>query len=146
MLKPAVAIAAASITMSLSHAALAESATSLPSDMPVDVNGYQLACTGIGDEAQTDPRWKAFPVRLEFAGGKAQYLADVEATVLDAAGKELFKVRCDSPRLLAKLEPGKYRVQGAFRDLVKSSNFMAPKKGQARIIVRFPEIVGGGDN
>jgi hypothetical protein len=146
MLKPAVAIAAASITLFCSHAAFAESATSLPSDTPVDVNGYQLACTGIGDEAQTDPRWKAFPVRLEFAGGKAQYLADVEATVFDAAGKELFKVRCDSPWLLAKLEPGKYRVQGSFRNLVKSSNFMAPKKGQARIIVRFPEIVGGGDN
>ena len=146
MLKPAVAIAAASIALSLTPAAFAANATSLPSDTPVDVNGYQLACTGIGDEAQSDPRWKAFPVRLEFAGGKAQYLADVESTVLDASGKELFRVMCDSPWLLAKLKPGKYKVKGSFRNLVKSSNFMAPKKGQARIIVRFPEIVGSGDD
>lgn len=124
----------------------ADGTTALPSDQPVDVNGYQLACTGIGDEAQSDPRWKAFPVRLEFAGGKAQYLADVKVTVLDTAGKELFKVQCDSPWLLAELKPGKYRVLGDFRGIQKSSNFIAPKKGQARIIVRYPEVVGSGDN
>jgi hypothetical protein len=125
---------------------MADDTTALPSDLPVDVKGYQLACTGIGDEAQQDPRWKAFPVRLEFAGGNAQYLADVKASVLDAKGNELFKVTCDSPWLLVKLVPGKYKVVGNFRNLTKSSNFMAPKTGQARIILRFPEVKGGGDN
>lgn len=126
--------------------ALSEPVTSLPADQPVTVGGYDLACTGIGEEAQTDPRWKAYPVRLEFAGGNAQYLADVDVSVADAAGTELFTVRCDSAWLLVKLEPGKYRVQGSFRKLVKSANFMAPKSGQARIIVRFPEIKGSGDD
>ncbi len=126
--------------------AVSDPATSLPADQPVTVGGYELACTGIGEEAQTDPRWKAYPVRLEFAGGNAQYLADIDVSVADAGGTELFMVRCDSAWLLAKLSPGKYRVQGKFRDLVKSSNFIAPKSGQARIIVRFPEIKGSGDN
>ena len=134
------------LSLSLTATAIADDTTALPSDMPVDVNGYQLACTGIGDEAQQDPRWKAFPVRLEFAGGNAQYLADVKASVFDATGKELFRVTCDSPWLLVKLLPGKYKVVGDFRNLTKSSNFMAPKKGQARIILRFPEVKGGGDN
>ena len=125
--------------------AAAES-TSLPSDEPVTINGIELACTGIGDEAQSDPRWKAFPVRLEFAGGNAQYLADVDVSVTDSLGAQLFQVRCDSAWLLAKLSPGKYKVTGTFRDLTKSANFMAPKSGQVRIIVRFPEIVGSGDN
>lgn len=146
MIRTALAIAGVVAALNLVECAAADSATFMPSDTPVDVNGFELACTGIGDEAQSDPRWKAFPVRLEFAGGNAQYLADVEATVFDAAGKELFRVRCDSPWILAKLPPARYRVQGTFRNLAKGANFVAPAKGQARIIVRFPEIVGNGDN
>ena len=136
----------AAALIALCSSAWAESSTSLPADEIVSVNGIELACTGIGEEAQTDPRWKAFPVRLEFAGGNAQYLADVDVSVTDSLGAQLFQVRCDSAWLLAKLPPGKYRVQGSFRNLIKSANFMTPKSGQARIIVRFPEIVGSGDN
>lgn len=146
MIRPTHALLLAGAVMASALRAHADDTTALPSDQPVEVNGYQLACTGIGDEAQQDPRWKAFPVRLEFAGGNAQYLADVKASVLDASGKELFKVSCDSPWLLVKLVPGKYKVVGSFRDFSKSSNFMAPKKGQARIIVRFPDVKGSGDN
>lgn len=142
----ALAITSASVAVLWAGVTLAEEITKLPADEPVTVNGVELACTGIGDEAQSDPRWKAFPVRLEFAGGNAQYLADVGVSVTDSLGAELFQVRCDSAWVLAKLPPGKYQVKGTFRTLVKSSNFTAPKSGQARIIVRFPEIVGSGDN
>ncbi len=142
----ALALMSASVALQLAGVAAAEEITRLPADEPITVNGIELACTGIGDEAQSDPRWKAFPVRLEFAGGNAQYLADVDVSVTNSAGTELFQVRCDSAWVLAKLPPGKYQVKGTFRNLVKSSNFNAPKSGQARIIVRFPEIVGSGDN
>jgi len=137
---------AASAMLANCASALAGDVVVLPSDQPTEVNGYALACTGIGDEAQHDPRWKAFPVRLEFAGGNAQYLADVQVSVFDALAQELFKVSCDSSWVLAKLPPGKYKVVGKFRDYFKASNFIAPKTGQARIIVRFPEVKGGGDN
>lgn len=146
MLKPTLSLLLAGALVTSGTLARADDTTALPSDQPVDVNGFQLACTGIGDEAQQDPRWKEFPVRLEFAGGNAQYLADVKVSVFNASGKELFKVSCDSPWLLVKLVPGKYKVVGSFRNLMKASNFMAPKKGQARIIVRYPEVKGGGDN
>ncbi len=142
----ALALMSASVALQLAGVAAAEEITRLPADEPVTVNGIELACTGIGDEAQSDRRWKAFPVRLEFAGGNAQYLADVDVSVTNSFGTELFQVRCDSAWVLAKLPPGKYQVKGTFRNLVKSSNFNAPKSGQARIIVRFPEIVGSGDN
>jgi len=146
MIRPRPALTLVGAFLASSSLAHADTTTAMPSDQPVDVNGYQLACTGIGDEAQQDPRWKAYPVRLEFAGGHAQYLADVTASVYDTNGRELFRVSCDSPWLLVKLDPGKYKVVGNFRDYIKASNFMAPKKGQARIIVRFPEVKGGGDN
>ena len=139
-------VGSAAVMLFMAAPAWSEQSTSLPADEPITINGVELACTGIGEEAQSDPRWKAFPVRLEFAGGHAQYLADVDVTVTDSLGAQLFQVRCDSAWLLAKLSPGKYKVQGTFRNLVKSANFITPKSGQARIIMRFPEIVGSGDN
>lgn len=146
MIRTSLAITATVAAIGFVGYAAADSATFMPSDRPVDIDGIEMACTGIGDEAQSDPRWKAFPVRIEFAGGNAQYLADVEASLFDAAGRQLARVRCDSPWLLVKLPPARYRVQGTYRSQVRSANFMAPKKGQARIIVRFPEVVGNGDN
>ena len=34
----------------------------LPMDNPISIDGVQTVCTGIGDEAQHDPRWLAFPI------------------------------------------------------------------------------------
>ncbi len=130
--------AAMALSTALAGLAVAETPTDLPSDRPVTVNGHEVACTGIGDEAQADPRWKAFPVRVEFADARAEYLADVEATVIDAAGAPLFSVRCDSPWLLLRLPPAKYRVEGRFGDTTRVAPFTAPAKGQIRVIVRFP--------
>lgn len=130
--------AAVALSTACAGLAVAEAPTELPSDKPVTVNGYEVACTGIGDEAQADPRWKAFPVRIEFADARAEYLADVEATVIDAAGASLFSVRCDSPWLLVRLQPAKYKVQGRIGDTTRAAPFTAPAKGQIRVIVRFP--------
>ena len=132
----AVALAAAAT------AAHAAGIQSLPIDEPIDVNGVGLACTGIGDEAREDPRWKDYSVRLEFANRDAQYLSDVDVAVQDVNGEVLFEVRCASPWLLAKLPPGKYTVTGTFEKIVKTATFTAPKTGQSRIVVRFPEVAG----
>jgi hypothetical protein len=123
-------------------AAHAADIQTMPIDEPVDVNGVALACTGIGDEAREDPRWKEYAVRLEFANRDAQYLSDVDVAVQDANGEVLFEVRCDSPWLLAKLPPAKYTVTGTFEQIVKTATFTAPKTGQSRIVVRFPEVAG----
>jgi len=122
--------------------ARADDAHTLPADQPATVNGIDVACTGIGDEAQTDPRWPEYAVRIEFADGQAQYLADIDITIADAKGEVLLQLRCDSPWFLAKLAPGKYTVSGTYQDrLTKTAKFTAPKSGQARIVVRFPEVV-----
>jgi hypothetical protein len=115
----------------------------LPDDEPTTINGVDVACTGVGDEAKENPRWQDYSVRLEFAWGERQYLADLDVTLATADGHEFLSVRCGGPWLLVNLVPGKYRVRAEFEHhLVKTTTFMAPAHGQKRVVVAFPEVVG----
>ena len=132
----------AAVAAVLAHAtARADDANTMPVDERVEVNGFELACTGVGDEARNDPRWRAFALRIEFANRDAQYLSDIDVAVSDASGA-LFDVRCESPWLLADLPPGKYTIVGTFEGITKTVQATAPSTGQARIVIRFPEVAG----
>jgi hypothetical protein len=122
-------------------AALARDAQTLPSDREATVGGIPVACTGVGDEANDDPRWPAYSTRIEFANSRAEYLSDVDISIANANGVTLLSVRCESPWFLAKLNPGRYTVTAVFDDrLTKTVRFSAATHGQARTIVRFPEV------
>ncbi|MFM9863998.1 MAG: hypothetical protein ACKVRO_10355 [Micropepsaceae bacterium] len=123
-------------------AAFADDIRKLPPDEPVVVNGFDLVCTGVGEDARNDPRWRDYPVRIEFANADAQYLSDASLAVATAAGEQLFEVTCDSPWVLANLEPGKYVLAATYDGIVKTEKFTAPKSGQARFVVRFAEVPG----
>ena len=124
-----------------SATARAGEVSALTADQPATLNGIEAACTGVGDEAQADPRWPAFPVRIEFADAQAEYLSDVTVTIADAKGETLLETRCDSPWFLAKLAPGKYTVRGTVEGgHSNTAKFTAPRSGQARIVVRFPDL------
>lgn len=116
----------------------------MPWDTPVLVNGIDMVCTGIG-EAQDDPRWKTYPLRVEFAGGDAQYLSRAEVVIARENGDVLATVKCPGAWLLLMVPPGKYqltatllRVQAAPQTIVAS----APESGQVRAIIRFPDVTG----
>ena len=70
-------IGLASVALIGCAAARADNVQPLPADQPVVVNGLDLVCTGVGEDARNDPRWTAYPVRIEFANADAQYLSDV---------------------------------------------------------------------
>ncbi len=124
--------------------ARAENAQTLPVDQETTINGVEVACSGIGDEAADDPRWLAYPVRIEFADGQAEYLSDLDISIATARGVTIVRVHCDSPWFLAKLRPGKYRVSATFEGrLTKTVKFTAGATGQSRTIVRFPEVGAG---
>jgi hypothetical protein len=139
VLKHAALIAA---VLAGSAAVSADEAQKLPPDEPTNVNGLDLVCTGVGEDARNDPRWRAYPVRIEFANADAQYLSDAVLAVSTAEGEALFEVTCDSPWVLAKLQPGKYVLRATYEGIVKTEKFTAPKSGQARFVVRFPEVPG----
>jgi hypothetical protein len=128
--------------LALGAVALAADYNQLPDDEAVTINGFHVACTGVGDESKSDPKWRDYSVRLEFAGGEQQYLADVDVRVESASGEELVSVTCGGPWILVDLEPGKYRVRASFERLSKAATFTAPSHGQKRVVVAFPEIVG----
>ena len=125
-----------------SAVARADSATTMPIDEPTVIDGINLACTGVGDEARSDPRWPGFAVRIEFANAAAQYLSNVDVSVADESGKTLFQVNCDSAWILADLLPGKYTVSGTFEGITKTAKVTAPTSGQTRVVVRFPGVPG----
>lgn len=115
----------------------------LPEDDPVTIRGIDVACTGVGDEAISDPRWRDYSVRLEFAGGNREYLADLDVSIATQKGDELLAVHCGGPWVLADLEPGKYRVRATYEGgLSKSVLITAPDHGQKRIVISFPEVTG----
>lgn len=116
--------------------------TPLPMDGIALVNGIDAACTGIGDEAQEDPRWQRFPIRIEVAGRNNEYLADVLLTVATPAGVEIATVRCEGPWVLLDLDAGEYRVTALVPGAAaaKTVKVNVPARGQRRAVIQFPEV------
>jgi hypothetical protein len=56
------------------------SADSIAMDQPVPMGNVETVCTGIAD-SKDDPRWPAYPIRVEFSNGGAQYLAGAHVTL-----------------------------------------------------------------
>lgn len=114
----------------------------LPMNSPTTVNGAEVVCTGIGDSAQTDPRWSAYPLRVEVVGHGGQWLADADITVARGAS-QIIATHCDGPWLLAKLPPGRYDVSGTLAGgATASAKAVVRSSGQARAILRFPNAGG----
>jgi len=114
------------------------SAQVLPLDMPTDVNGVETVCTGIDSDSRNDPRWLAYPLRLEFAAGNRAYVADESVSIMGEGAA--LAVQCEGPWVLAKLPPGSYSVVASVGGTTKNAKVSVPDKGQARFVVHFPEI------
>jgi hypothetical protein len=100
-----------------------------------------FACTGIGQE-KADPRWQAYPIRVEFSEPGGAYLADEALSVSDHAGKVLATVACEGPWILLRPEaPGAYSFKGwvpGGAAAPRGGAFRIPAKGQARMVLQFP--------
>jgi hypothetical protein len=113
---------------------------SMPMDTPTTVGGVDIVCTGVGEEAQ-DPRWLAYPVRIEFSNGGAQYLSGAHVELASTRGKAIASVDCDAPWVLFRLDPGTYKVTATLMAQpgggTSSATFAAPKSGQKRVVLGF---------
>jgi hypothetical protein len=137
-------LAAGAALIALSSWSGSASADPMAMDTPVQVNGIETVCTGIGDEAQADPRWKTYPIRIEFSNDAAQYLSGAQVTLKDAGGKALASVDCAGPWVLFQLKPGKYSITATLTaqpgGVPRSASFSPPASGQKRVVLQFKTV------
>jgi hypothetical protein len=110
-------------------------------DRPVQMNGLETVCTGVG-ETKDDPQWLSYPVRIEFSNGGAQYLSG--ATVrISRGGDTVASLDCAGAWVLLKGAPGSYRVDASIDNSSarpENAAFRMGSGGQKRIILRFPDF------
>ena len=133
---------AALFALALALPALAqEGPARIPLDGERTIGGVAIACTGIGQE-KADPRWLAYPVRVEFSKPGGDYLADEALSVMDHSGHTLASVACEGPWILLRPEaPGEYRFKGWVPGGAggqRGGTFHVPLKGQIRLVLQFP--------
>ncbi len=104
--------------------------------------GVRYVCTGFGAEERADPRWQAYPLKIEFTTADGGYFADVVTTIRDDSGRTVFHAHCEAPWLLLRLTPGQYQVTALA--LAHKDERRAPvtvrSEGQSRLVIRFPTI------
>ena len=118
-------------------------ADALPMDTPITVNGITTVCTGVGEDAQHDPRWMAYPVRIEFSNNGAQYLTGATVTLKNGAGKVLSVIDCSGAWVLFQLVPGDYSVSATLDGSqvpAVSARFSPPAQGQKRVVLTFKGV------
>ena len=120
--------------------ALPAQAASMPMDQPLTLtNNITAVCTGIG-QSTDDPRWAAYPVRIEFANAANQYIADIHVT-LSQNRKVLADLNCPGAWLLFQLPKGRYQLTAERIDAPHAASasaaFFPPAKGQKRVVLIF---------
>jgi hypothetical protein len=135
-------IASALATVLLASTAHAQPPVGVPLDSETTVAGIGVGCTGIG-QTRTQPRWLAYPVRLEFADARHEYVAGEVVTVSETGGAERLRVRCEGPWLLLKLPAGRsFKVEARLTEKTtapRGAVVTAPKHGQTRFVLTFPD-------
>lgn len=105
-------------------------------DRPIMVNGTEVVCTGIGKDSRADPRWAAYPLRLEVAAHDGHYLGE-ERVTLGGNGISV-RVRCKGPWILMRVPAGSYAVQIEIaRHGARNVTVNVPANGQRRAVIHF---------
>lgn len=125
----------------VSAGSVAPAPTELTPDKPVKVGDVEVVCTGVGLEARQNAAWESYPLKVEIAGRGGQFLGDVQLSI-SQGGRSIASVTCGGPWLLFRLAAGKYQVDGETEGKAASSSALVPAVGQARIILRYPELGG----
>ena len=120
------------------------SPTAVPLDSEATFGTLTIACTGVG-QSKDNPKWKAYPVRIEFSNPAGDLLANGAATIA-RAGATLASVSCEGPWILARPASaragGAYRLTGwlpgqGYKPITEAFTF--PQGGQKVIDLRFAQ-------
>ncbi len=115
-------------------------AQAVPLDSQTTIGGVEVACTGIG-ETRNDPKWAAWPIRVEFSNAQRLYETDAAVALIDAKGRTVLTASCTGPWLLLRPTPGAYSVSAVLLNSPtkpRSTRFQTPARGQLRVVIEFP--------
>ena len=144
-------VIASILSVAVVGAAAAQTATNgqaaAGADPGMTRDGTRYACTGIGAESRTDPRWSGFPAKLVFAASDGGYLSQVATRIADGQGNTVFEVQDCGPWLLLDLPTGRYTVNatahdGQGRNYESRATMTVGAGGQTETVVRFPDLAG----
>jgi hypothetical protein len=137
-------IALAILAAALGGAPLAHSQAD-PVRIPLDgeqvVGGVQIGCTGVG-QSKDDPRWKAYPIRVEASNPGGDLLANVAISLSGKDGALLASVRCAGPWVMLKPPPGAYQLEGWMPGSGlkhQTAPVSPPASGQKTVTLIFPQ-------
>ena len=110
-------------------------------DMPQAIDGIETVCDGTTIANRNDPKWRAYSLRMEFAGKGGQYLGGETVSV---KGEEIdVSVTCQGPWVLMKLPAGSYHISADVPDAGhKEMNVRVPASGQHVAMFSFPNAGG----
>ena len=116
-------------------------AEKLIEDTPKAIEGIETVCDGITIANRNDPKWRAYSLRMEFAGKGGQYLGGETVSV---KGEELeVSVTCQGPWVLMKLPAGSYHISADVPDAGhKEMNVRVSANGQHVAMFSFPNAGG----
>ena len=116
-------------------------AEKLIEDTPKAIDGIETVCDGITIANRNDPKWRAYSLRMEFAGKGGQYLGGETVSV---KGEELdVSVTCQGPWVLMKLPAGSYHISADVPDAGhKEMNVRVSANGQHVAMFSFPNAGG----
>jgi hypothetical protein len=123
----------------LTQAAFAQPIRSpaFPMDTPMRMRAIEAVCTGVGEDARSDPRWSHYSLRVEVVGAKGEYLGEAQVTI-SKNDEALASVNCAGPWVLFTLAPGVYSVTAESAGISRTSKANVNPNGQVRVVLRFP--------
>ena len=132
------AASTAVLAMFIATAAAQETTQPFPIDTPMSMRAIEAVCTGVTLDTREDPRWAAYPLRIEFVGAGGEYLADAQVT-LSKGDEALAAVNCSGPWVLFRVMPGAYGISAEIGGVTKTSRVNVGATGQARVVFRFTD-------
>ncbi|OVZ59966.1 hypothetical protein CDO44_10390 [Pigmentiphaga sp. NML080357] len=102
-------------------------------------NGIAYATGGVGQDESAAMRGMAkdYSLRVLAAAKSGEYVADVKVAISDAQGKQVLALDTQGPYLLARLPPGRYRVDAEYGQARQTRQVQVPSSGQADVSFYF---------
>lgn len=107
------------------------------------VDGVEIVSGGVGSEQARAMQRAAsqWPLEMEFAlrtKPRAEFVADVDVTVLDAKGRRVLHTVSQGPLMLARLEPGRYELDASLNGHVLRRHVVVRPHSTTRTAFTWP--------